>query len=122
MPRLSEADLALPASIGSDGRLISAREFSQTIAVSRFEGLTSKDKKALTLARIRAKPDFNLQVIADGVVSQERALSEVENDTPLGRQLIEIEGRQISVVNRILQKMQAELTENPQVVQNALKR
>lgn len=60
----------------------------------------TKTRTSCALARIEANPKYRIGFVGQGVVDQERALSEVRQQTDLGRSLVEIEEAIVEAVVR----------------------
>ena len=60
--------------------------------------LTPEQAKQLTLARIALQRDVRFGTLDGGIVDKGRALREVQEETPLGKALIEIERRTMEMV------------------------
>src|SRR5688572_14434846 len=96
----------LPVGISETGELISLKEaVRQEKAALSFGQLSPADQAKLVVARIEKQPKFELAMVGAGVVDKERAVKEVNAQTPVGRTLIEIEQRTIA---RVMKKAQEE--------------
>jgi len=60
--------------------------------------LSDKQRLALVAKRIEMQPDFQIAMLGAGLIDKKRALQEVKNGTPIGRNLAEIEERLLNHV------------------------
>ena len=98
----------LPVSITPDGHWISLREFTNEKMVTLSsenlaEQLAPAGQEAeLVQKRIAYRPDFKVAMIGIGIVDQKRAIQEVQEQTPAGLTLIDIELRTIvRIIKRV---------------------
>jgi hypothetical protein len=62
--------------------------------------LSDKQRLALVAKRIEMQPDFEIALQGADLIDKKRAIQEVKNNTPIGRNLAEIEER---LLNHVIQ-------------------
>src|SRR5512146_2925665 len=87
--------LDLPASYDAEGkRLVPLRDvLSPSVPTMSLTKLSPEQRAAVVVARIKAQPKFEIAMIGAGKIDKERAIAEVQNQTRVGRVLMEIEQR-----------------------------
>jgi len=97
---LPEAQRYLPAGYHKKGGHVATMAQVTDPRTPTVDGpkLTPEQEKQLTLARIALQKDVKFGTLDGGIVDKGRALREVQEETPLGKTLIEIERRTIEMV------------------------
>ncbi len=90
----------MPVSFDAEGKLVSLRDYvAEGNKALSFSALSDDQRTELAAKRIEMQPDYEIATIrfvgGGGIVSQERAVDEVRNNTKLGRRLAQIETRVI---------------------------
>ena len=108
VPMIPEEQWEMPVSITPDGRWITLQESAdQKIVTLSSENLVEQlapagQEAELVEKRIAYRPDFKVAMIGIGIVDQERAMQEVQEQTPAGLTLIDIELRTIArIIKRV---------------------
>jgi hypothetical protein len=93
----------LPVAFSPDGgKLVSLKEVTRESEPSLSLAQLSGDQRAqLVKARIEAQPKYEIAMLGAGLIDKKRAVNEVENQTKIGRSLVEIE--QI-LINNLLEE------------------
>ncbi|HQU42218.1 MAG TPA: hypothetical protein PK867_05375 [Pirellulales bacterium] len=87
----------MPVSFDAHGGLVSLRDYVRGDSeVLSFSSLNDDQRAELAAKRIELQPGYEMASIGAGIVSRERAASEVRSKTKLGRRLAEIETRVIT--------------------------
>ena len=73
--------------------MVTLREFvkNKTSLHVPLSSLSYTQKAKITAERIRREPEVKLAMVGAGVIDKERAIAEVESQTPVGQALIEAE-------------------------------
>lgn len=97
----------MPVSMSESGKLLSLKEVNsqQTSALS-FGQLSGEQRADLVATRIESQPKFQLFVVGFGLISKERAITEVQAQSRVGRTLIEIEQRMMA---KMMERAQEEV-------------
>ena len=86
-----------PVALRPNGQWISLQEvIEEDPARFSFIQLSPEQKSELVMERINRRPHLDVGTINLGMISRQRAINEVRERTPLGRTLIDIEGRMIA--------------------------
>ena len=98
--KLSRSQWKLPAGYSANGKeMATLKEVvdpeSPTMNLSQ---LSDKQRLALVAKRIEMQPHFEIAMLGAGLIDKKRALQEVKNGTPIGRNLAEIEERLLNHV------------------------
>ena len=89
----------LPAGLHRDGRVATLREvLDPKVPTIDGDRLTDQQRTAIASERMQQQEHFRIGVLGIGVVDKERALAEMTAGSRLGRALIEIEHRTISLM------------------------
>ncbi|MCP2727477.1 hypothetical protein [Limnofasciculus baicalensis] len=93
MSKAFNKQLNLPISFTSSGEMVTLREFikHKNDSPVPLSSLTYTQKAQITAERIRQEPEVKLAMVGAGVIDKERAIAEVESQTPVGQALIEAE-------------------------------
>lgn len=98
-PVTREDHWSRPVAMAPDGQWISLREVvDEEPARFSFVQLTPEQQSELVAERIRQRPRFDFGILGLGVFSKKRALNEVRAQTRIGRTLIEVEQRMITLL------------------------
>lgn len=91
--RIPEAQWGMPVSFLLDGsRMVTLQEYKQQpSSILALPELTPEQCVELVAARISLQPSFKLAILGTGTIDQTRAIAEVQANSQLGRNLIEIE-------------------------------
>ncbi|MEH1856639.1 MAG: hypothetical protein V7L21_01205 [Nostoc sp.] len=97
LPEAIIEQLDSPVSFDNEGKQVSLRDFlkdksKESLSLS---SLTSKQRVKLTVERIKREPKVSIVTIGAGVITKERAIAEIQSETPIGQTLIEAEQRLI---------------------------
>jgi len=100
--KLTRPQWKLPAGFCSDGKkMATLREVvDPDTPTMNLSQLSDKQRLALVAKRIEMQPDFEIAMLGAGLIDQKRAIQEVKNGTPIGRNLAEIEER---LLNHVIQ-------------------
>lgn len=106
MAALPEAQRYLPAGYHKKGGHVATMAQVTDPRTPTVDGpkLTPAQEKQLTLARIALQKDVQFGTLDGGIVDKGRALKEVQEETPLGKALIEIERRTIAMVREYAER------------------
>lgn len=92
-PKALAQQLDLPVSFTPSGEMVTLREFvkNKEAPYLSLSSLTYSQRAKITAERLRRKPEVPLAMVGAGVIGKERAIDEVEAETPIGQDLIEAE-------------------------------
>jgi hypothetical protein len=92
-PKALAKQLDLPISFTPSGEMVTLREFvkNKEAPYLSLSSLTYTQRAKITAERIRREPEVKLAMVGAGVIDKERAIAEVEAETPVGQALIEAE-------------------------------
>ena len=98
-PVTREDHWSRPVAMAPDGQWISLREvIDEEPARLSFVQLSLEQQSELVSERIRQRPRFDFGILGLGVFSKKRAINEVRARTRIGRTLIEVEQRMITLL------------------------
>jgi hypothetical protein len=88
-----EKQWGLPVGLGADGeKPVTLRELADgTPALLPSNSLTDEQRTGLITSRIRAQQTFKLSIYGVGVIERERAISEVERGSRIGKSIAQVE-------------------------------
>lgn len=97
--------LELPVSFTPEGKEVSLLKFvkDKNQAYLSLSSLNPNQKARITAERLRRKPELKLAVLGVGEIDKERAIAEVEAQTPLGLSLIEADQY---VIQKLIQELE----------------
>ncbi|MDZ8065333.1 MAG: hypothetical protein RMY64_06790 [Nostoc sp. DedQUE08] len=95
-----------PVSFDYKGQQVTLRDFlkdksKESLSIS---SLTPKQRVELTVERIKREPEVTIATIGSGVITKERAIAEIQSQTPIGQILIEAEQR---LINRLIKEAES---------------
>ena len=93
IPKALAKQLDLPVSFTPTGEMVTLREFVKNKEASylSLSSLTHSQRAKITAERIRDEPEVKLAMVGAEVIDKERAIAEVEAQSPVGQALIEAE-------------------------------
>ncbi len=91
---------SLPVSFNQEGAMVSLADFvAEEVPALALSQLNLDQRAELTAKRIELQPEMEVAMVGAGLIDKKRAITEVKSQTPVGRNLIEIE--QIFIKNLI---------------------
>lgn len=97
IPKSIEKELKLPVSFTRDGKEVTLIDFMTTkrnVSLS-LSSLKPSQLAEITIDRIKQKPEVKLMMLGSDVIDKERAIAEIEAQSPIGMVLIEAEQYEI---------------------------
>ncbi len=93
IPKALQETLSLPVSLTVDGEMVALSDFVKHKRASylSLSSLTANQRARIVAERLRREPEVRLATVNAGTINKERAIAEVEAQTPLGQFLIEAE-------------------------------
>ena len=106
LPEAIIEQLDSPISFDNKGQQVSLRDFinDKSKKLPSLSSLTPKQRVKLTVERIKRVPKFTIATIEAGVITKDRAIAEIESQTPIGETLIEAEQR---LINRLIKEAES---------------
>ncbi|MEH2362304.1 hypothetical protein [Nostoc sp.] len=108
LPKAIIEQLDLPVSFDHKGQQVTLRDFlkdksKESLSIS---SLTPKQRVKLTVERIKREPEVTIATIESesGVITKERAIAEIQSQTPIGQILVEAEQR---LINRLIKEAES---------------
>jgi len=107
--KLSRPQWTLPAGYMASGKkMANLREVvDPETPTMNLSQLSVKQRLDLVAKRIEMQPDFQIAMLGAGLIDQKRAIQEVKNGTPIGRNLAEIEERLLNHVIETAKKQKS---------------
>ncbi len=94
IPKALVKELELPVTCTDEGKLVTLRDFvgnKDNNSHLSLSSLNLSQRAKIIAERLKQEPEVELAMIGTGVINKERAIAEVEAQSPVGQVLIESE-------------------------------
>jgi hypothetical protein len=96
--------LNLPVTFDAKGKPVTLLDFVKGVPSLSQSSLTHSQRAKLTAERIRREPEAEIATIGSGMINKERAIAEIEAQSPIGEVLVEAEQR---LINRLIKEAES---------------